>query len=46
MLKLLSIELLKVRRSQAQWMMIAIPLLVVVLNVLMLLLCKAYCYVE
>lgn len=37
MLKLLSIELLKVRRSQAQWMMIAIPLLVVVLNVLMLL---------
>jgi hypothetical protein len=37
MLKLLSIELLKVRRSQAQWMMIAIPTLVVVLNVLMLL---------
>ena len=37
MLKLLSIELLKVRRSQAQWMMIAIPLLVVVLNTLMLL---------
>jgi hypothetical protein len=37
MLKLLSIELLKVRRSQAQWMMIAIPLLVVVLNVLMML---------
>ena len=36
MFKLLSIELLKVRRSQAQWMMIAIPLLVVLLNVLML----------
>lgn len=37
MFKLLSVELLKVRRSQAQWMMIAIPLLVVVLNVLILL---------
>lgn len=37
MLKLLSIELLKVRRSQALWMMIAIPMLVVLLNTLMLL---------
>lgn len=37
MLKLLSIELLKVRRSQALWMMIAIPLLVIVLNTAMLL---------
>jgi hypothetical protein len=36
-IKILSIELLKVKRSQAQWMMIAIPLLVVLLNVLMLL---------
>lgn len=37
MLKLLSIELLKVKRSQALWMMFAIPLVVLLLNLLMLL---------
>lgn len=37
MLKLLSIELLKVKRSQALWMMFTIPLVVVLLNLLMLL---------
>ncbi|MET0856102.1 MAG: ABC transporter permease [Telluria sp.] len=37
MLKLLSMELLKVKRSQALWMMFAIPLVVLLLNVLMLL---------
>lgn len=37
MFKLLSIELLKVRRSQALWMMFAIPLVVVVLNLLVML---------
>lgn len=37
MFKLLSIELLKVRRSQALWMMFAIPLVVVVLNLLIML---------
>ena len=37
MLKLLSIELLKVKRSQALWMMVAIPLVVVLLDLLMML---------
>jgi hypothetical protein len=36
MLKLMSIEMLKVRRSQSLWMMIAIPLMVVLLTVLMM----------
>ncbi|WP_426174703.1 ABC transporter permease [Massilia sp. TWR1-2-2] len=35
MLKLLSMELLKVKRSQALWMMFAVPLVVLLLNVLM-----------
>lgn len=37
MFKLLRIELLKVKRSQALWMMFAIPLVVVALNLAMLL---------
>ncbi|MES2760257.1 MAG: ABC transporter permease [Pseudomonadota bacterium] len=37
MLKLLSVELLKVKRSQALWMMFAIPLVVLLLNLLMML---------
>ncbi len=37
MLNLLSMELLKVKRSQTLWMMFAIPLVVLLLNVLMML---------
>jgi hypothetical protein len=37
MLKLLSVELLKVKRSQALWMMLVIPLVVVLLNLLIML---------